>query len=69
MVEIDKQSGYIFDSTRESLMNQLSRCQRLQEEGISTGSLQEETWENLQKLIEQKDEHRLGQLRQELKEL
>jgi hypothetical protein len=66
---MERNNGIIYSSAREGLMNQLSRCQRLQQEGISTGSLQEETFNKLIELAEMDDKERLGQLRKELTEL
>jgi len=63
-----KEKGIIYDS-KEGLINQAFRFQRLEEEGISTGSLREENWKKLIQSIEADDRRKLGQLRQELKEL
>ena len=62
-------SGIIYDSTREGLMNQLYQIQRLQDEGIPLQSLAEETFDKIIHLVEMEDERKLGALRDELKHL
>ena len=65
----EKKSTIIYDSTREQLLNNLEQVKRLQEEGIHVGKLPEKLWQDIVELIEKGDCEKLGQLRQELKEI
>ena len=59
-------SEITYQSTKEGLINQLFQLQQLQEEGVSTGALAEETEQRLFDLIETSDKEKLLELRDEL---
>lgn len=59
----------IYNATREHLCNSLSQLQRLQEEGVSVGSLPEEMWQRIVDLIELEDNEKLAEVREELKNI
>jgi len=69
-MEIENNSGWIFDSARNGLANELSRLQRIQEtDGVQTASLQDEIIDKLKIMDEMTVKERLGALRQSLDEL
>ena len=57
----------IYESSREHLMKNIAELQKLQEDGINVGALEEEIWENMVELIRMEDSEKLGKLREELK--
>jgi len=68
-MEKRRNSGIIYDSTREHLMNQLFQIQRLQDEGKSLHSLEQVTFNKIVHLAEIEDGQKLDNLREELKNL
>ena len=67
---MERKKGIIYESTRNELISSLSRNQLLeQRQGIDLSSIDKENWEDLIDLIENEDEIKLGELRQELKKL
>ena len=67
--KINENHGIIYSNIKEGLMNQAFKLQRLQEEGVYTGSLLDETYEDLKTLIEDRDKENLARLREKLKDL
>jgi len=63
---MEKDKGQI---TVDNLIQRISMLQRLQEEGIHVGTLPDKLWQEVVDLIEGGDCEKLGQLRQELKEM
>ena len=62
-MEKENKSGLIYSSALEGLTNRYWQLQRLQEEGHNVNPLIEETWENIQTII---DNEKLQTLRGEL---
>lgn len=64
-MERKDKGGIIYDSTMEGLLKQSANLQLLQNEGINTSSLLEQTQEKIQQL---QDKARLEVLRNEIKQ-
>lgn len=65
----ERNSGIIYESSRDGLMNQLYQIKRLQDEGKPLQSLAEQTFDRIKDLIETQDDRKLEALRDELKTL
>lgn len=68
-MEKRRNSGIIYESSRNGLMNQLYQIQRLQDEGLPLQSLADQTFDKIKQLVEMDDTEKLRVLREELKEL
>jgi hypothetical protein len=67
--KIEGNSGYIFDSAREGLANELFRLQRIQQtDGVQTTSLQDEIIDKMKVMDAMTVKERLGSLRKSLEE-
>jgi len=58
--------GLIYESSREHMLKSLAELKKLQDDGISFGTLEEEVWEDIVELIKSEDEEKLEELRKEL---
>ena len=59
----------IYESSKEELENLLFQVQQLEDEGINMSSLPDEIFEHIKEIIEEEDQDKLSDLRDELKDI